>query len=383
MAPLPTPDRLDDVVLGPLAPAAGTSTIGCIADTGSYKLTHLRGDTAEGPVDRLQVHAPADREGARTSGNWIYAGPYLAHFGHFLAEFMHRLWAATLLAELAGARIAFQAQPGNSARWPHWLTEVLALCGIDRERVMLVERPTRFETLYVPAQGRILGGEVLLPDYASLFPLVPLPPLGLGSRLYVSRAGQLHNGSYLGEILIERALTEAGYHVLHPEGLPVAEVAARMRGAREIVFAEGSAIHHLELCGPIDARLFVIGRRDGTKRRFGRLLESLAPEVQFFGGARPAAYLDWNEAADLPRKDFACSVIDREALLSALQDFSGLPLGAPGEAAIEAAVRADLLRFLLDPRSGQYASDAAVGRALRSMRQEPALSAALNRRGQS
>lgn len=367
----PEPLRVTDAVLGPLIAAAHPSGIGCVATTPGVTLTHIRADTPEGPVNRLEVRPaetrtdlPMVREPA------LYAGPYFAHFGHMIAECIHRLWAAHAFPQLRAAPIVFQAFAG--AARPAWFEAVLGMCGIASDRVMLVEQPTQFETLYVPAQGRALGGGTLFANYLDLFPLVPIAPAAESERkLYVSRARHVRSGTYLGESLIETLLAEAGFAIVRPEDIPLPTLAGLLRAAEHIVFAEGSAIHNLELCGRVTAKIMVIGRRSGTRRRFGALLDSLSADVRIFNGARAAASLGWDKARGRPRLGTACSFLPIPKLIDALADFAGVPLPQPDAQTILHAIANDMLRYLLDPRSGVDATDAEIGRALRALRTDP------------
>ena len=373
---LPEPILVRDAILGPLFPASHQAGVAGAAETPGIKLTHWRCDSAEGCFDRFEVHLiEGDPNGFPVvSGPAVYAGPFFAHFGHMLAECIHRLWAATLVPALRDAGIVFQATVEGTR--PAWLDPILVLCGIDPARVMLVRTPTRFETLYVPEQGRALGGDILIPDYPSLFPLAPIDPMpaGASSRVYVSRSHHIHSGSYLGESLIESVLAGAGFDILHPEELAIREVVARLAGADMIVFAEGSAIHHLELCGPVEARILLIGRRGGTDLRFGRLLRSLAADLHIFAGKRATICLDW-ESEDLPRRGRGCSFVDIPALIAALSEFTGVAMPVPDAATRRDAISRDLLRFLLDPRSGTTSNDKQLGRALRAIRGDPEIQA--------
>ena len=133
----PRPDVARNAVLGPLVAAAHPSGVGCIATTPGVTLTHIRADTPEGPVDRLEVHAAAEPDATLLTGPAMWAGPYFAHFGHMLAESLHRLWAAVHFPELKDARIVFQAMPG-AVRRP-WFDAMLELVGIGAGRVVLVD----------------------------------------------------------------------------------------------------------------------------------------------------------------------------------------------------------------------------------------------------
>lgn len=374
---LPEPACVRDAVLGPLVPASIPAAIGCRARTAPIVLEHLRGDTPDGVIDVLEIHAVDDEpDMPRIAGPALYAGPLFTHFGHMLAEGIHRLWAATAFAPLADATIVFQGDAGRAP--PAWFDEVLGLCGIAPGRVRVVDRPTSFDHLWVPKQGRILGGQVLIRDYPRLFPLAPIVADRTGSgRLYLSRSRHIHGGTYLGESLIDARLAAAGFEVIHPQEMATAALVRKLAGAATIVLAEGSAVHNLELCGPISARLFMIGRRIGTKRRFGRLLDTLAGDWRIFAGTPVPIGLDWDEAADRPRPGRSCSFIDIAALIAAIDEFAGISLAMPDAPTIERAIATDLLRFLIDPRSGADASDAQLGHALRMLRAVPAVAVLL------
>jgi hypothetical protein len=371
----PQPAVVRDALLGPLIAAAHPSGVGCIADTPGSTLTHFRADTPEGPVNRLEVQPPeAAGDIPVHDGPTLYAGPYFAHFGHGVAESLHRLWAARHFAELGNARIVFQSD-ADAVRRP-WFDAMLELIGIVPERVLLLDKVARFGKLHIPAQGRALGGALLLADYLSLFPLAPIPvPANGPKQLYISRSRYTHSGIYLGESLIEQVLEQAGFAIVHPQDMPLAGFASMLRAAETILFAEGSAIHNLELTGRVDARVMVIGRRDGMRRKFEALVTSLASEAAFFSQARVAGSLRWDRRNDRPQLSTACSIVPIDTLLETIGDFTGMPLPVPDAEAIRAAMRNDLMRYLLDPRGGQGSTEAEQKRARRALQENPEIAA--------
>jgi len=371
----PRPEVARGALLGSLIAAEHPSGVGCVADTPGVTLTHVRADTLEGPVNRLEVHPPENgREAPFHPGPTLYAGPYFAHFGHAIAESLHRLWAARHFAEYRDARIVFQAQP-DAAR-PAWFDAILTLIGIAPERVLLLDQLARFEELHIPAQGRALGGTLLLADYLSLFPLAPIPvPADAPKRIYVSRSRYTHSGIYLGESLVERVLEQAGFAIVHPQDMPLGQFAGMLREAETIVFAEGSAIHNLELTGPVEARVMVIGRRDGTRRKFEGLVTSLAREAALFAQARVAGSLNWDRLNDRPQLSTACSIVPIGRLLEAIGAVAGIALPMPVEGEIREAMRDDLMRYLRDPRGGQGSTEAEQARARRALTENPEIAA--------
>ena len=371
---VPPPQVARDALVGPMLPGSNKTRHLFTARTGDVVLEHLR--TVEGEAaDMNEVSLMSDADVARAvpvPGVTLYGGVFTNHFGHMLAETVHRLWAAALLPEYADVAIAFQVGEGRTLPIEPWMLQIFAQFGIGPERLLFVNRPMRFEELHVPRQGRVLGGVMPIEGYADLFPVRPIAPEWPASpRLYVSRRQFGHRGTYLGESMIETALQRDGYEVVYPETLPFEAVLRKLVGAREIVFCEGSAIHHLEVTGRIDARVFVIGRRAGTRHRFSRLLEATAREYTIFGKTRGTVCLEWDRMKEVPFQARTCSFVDLPALVRELSAFSGVAMGVPDEASIRRAESLDLLRYILDPRVGQESNDEQIGRLLRMMREAP------------
>ena len=263
----------EGVTLGPLVPVGPDLRM-----VSSHPLEHLRASSTDGLKNHASIIDPT-KSGELMAGNTLWAGPFIAHFGHMLAEWVHRLWAETVFGPYD--RIVFQVSPEEAL--PTWIVDVFRACGVDPKKVQSVATEHTFERLFVPKQGRVLGGVTLVPNYEDLFPLAAIPVDRAGSKyLYVSRSKVL-TGSYEGEHEVETALERAGFKIIHPEMMPLADVLAVMRSASVIIFAEGSAIHNLELIGRIEAKVLVIGRRYGCRGRFLPLLKSLVKQRDFYG----------------------------------------------------------------------------------------------------
>ena len=267
------PAIYEGVTLGPLIPAERGLRI-----VSSHPLEHLRASSTDGLKNVASIVEPP-RPGEPMVGSTLWAGPFIPHFGHMLAEWIHRLWAEAVFGPYD--RIVFQVFPEEDR--PAWLLDVFQACGVNSGKVHFVATECTFERLLVPKQGRVLGGVTLIPQYEDLFPLAPIPVDQAGSKyLYVSRSRVL-TGSYEGEREVEAALEGAGFRVIHPETMLLSDVLTAMRCAAVIVFAEGSAIHNLELIGRVDAKILLIARRYGCRGRFLPLLKSLVRQRDFYG----------------------------------------------------------------------------------------------------
>ena len=67
------------------------------------------------------------------------------------------------------------------------------------------------------------------------------------------------------ERIIEECLRDIGFTVMHPERLPLIAQLDAYNSALELVFSEGSALHGLQLLGPIRAGIRVLTRRPGSR----------------------------------------------------------------------------------------------------------------------
>jgi len=372
-AELPAPTVVRDALVGPLLPGSSKLRYVFAADTGGCRLEHLRFTKAQGLHDIAEPRAPTPAELADAplvEEPALYAGAFNSHFGHMLAEGIHRLWAAAVDPTLAGRPVVFQTRAGRTEEPMPWLAEVLEQFGITTDQLLFVNTPTRFAELHVPKQGRTLGGAMPIPDYPALFPIQPIARDPYApANLYVSRRLHMYSGSYLGETWVEHVLAKSGFEILYPETVPLASTLRKLVSAKRIVFCEGSAIHHLELTGHVDARVFVIGRRRGTAERFGRVLEAATADWTVFEQQRGMVCLDWDKVRGTPMGSRACSFTDLPTLVEALSAFAGVPLPAPSPAVVRREESLDLLRLLLDPRAGADTSDDQLGRMLRMLRQ--------------
>jgi hypothetical protein len=211
----------------------------------------------------------ADPEGPVTeAGPMAWGGAIADAFGHQVADFSTRLLATRRLRP--DLPIAFATRPDlgytDMASAPGYFRAILDWLGVPPERVRVITEPTLVSELIVVPQAEQLSGPG--PDTAYLDALDRIaderlgPPVRDDRLLYVSRAGM--EARFAGESYLEDALRSAGVQVLRPETLPLAEQLRNYRAASSVVFAEGSALHTLQLLGRLDADVSVLERRPGT-----------------------------------------------------------------------------------------------------------------------
>ena len=224
---------------------------------------------------------PADPDGpVAEAGPMAWGGAIADEFGHQVADFSARI--LTTLRARPDLPVAFASRPdlgfGSVDAAPAWFTSILAWLGLPREQVRVITQPTRVAELFVVPQAEQLRGPGPEPDYLDALDELAASKLGpvesRGELLYVSRAGV--STRFAGEDYLEDVLRRAGARVVRPETLPLTEQLQAYRGSRDLVFAEGSAMHVLQLLGRIDADVLVLMRRVGTRLAE----ENLRPRVR-------------------------------------------------------------------------------------------------------
>ena len=365
----PTPKHLTQVRIGPLLPPTAGNRLACIADTGNFKLTHIRADGLHGPHDALDVIKPLESHcPSRIERAAIYGGPYLNHFGHMAAEGIHRLWCRKVFPDLQDLPVIFQIAEGENPAVEDWFRSMLSLCGVPDSQLIFVNCLTHVDQLIVPQQGRVLGGEQLIQDYTKLFPLSPIHiPPHAKNNLYISRSRQFIKGTYLGEKLVESVLSQNGFEVVYPEMSEVRHVVEKLTAAELVVFSEGSGIHNLEFCGHISAKIFVIGRRFGTKRRFARLLDSVTSQWHIVPAVSNDATVHWDDNSGNPSSRQVYGIHDIQEIIRELNNFAGLNIPVVSPAETHAAQVNDILRIIFDPSAIEDISDIKLGKAVRFM----------------
>lgn len=273
------------------------------------------------PVD---VPPPALQPRETLTEPVAWAGAIVRHFGHQIAEFSTRILPT--LRDWPGAVFAFGVKPESGIvsldTAPRFFTELLDWFGVPPHRVRIMSRPTLAARLLVAPQaeqfGGLEGGIGPTPDSLDAFDALARLRLGSVSgrgTLYVSRAAQ--RTRFAGEAELERALVRAGVEVFRPENFPLEEQLRRYAGAEQLLFAEGSAMHGLQL----------LGRGLGDVRVLSRRAGSTIAEAAIRPRARSLAYLNFGvtlvnllKPSGLPGINGGLAVLDEAVLIDGLQN---------------------------------------------------------------
>jgi hypothetical protein len=219
---------------------------------------HCRG---EGPVDSCPPLPPRGEQ-AKLKEEFVYGGCLIDHYGHFVAEFVHRVVPS--LKAFPDLRMVYVGAPDSAGQpMKRFAEQVLAYLGLPKEKILVVDRPVRVRTLHVFAQQECLGGPEPDPAYLAELERIQLarfPNIVQSDQpVFVSRAKQ-HKG-LAGEAALDELFAAAGALIYHPEEHSVEHQLETYLSHKRLVFSEGSALHTLQLLGRVPAQVVVLQRR--------------------------------------------------------------------------------------------------------------------------
>lgn len=199
------------------------------------------------------------------SGRAVWGGFLAPQFGHLAAESVTRLPQS--LRERPEDTYLFTAPPGETAEsLPAFTWAVLDWFGLSRAQVKIVTEPCLVPELRVAAQGEMLGKLPTDPAYLDLLDAnaaQKLPAITPGGIVFVTRAGMVAKGQggHAGEGYLAQVLADAGVRVIDPGQISLPEQMATYRGAKTLIFSEGSALHGRCLLGRVPQDIHVLRRR--------------------------------------------------------------------------------------------------------------------------
>jgi hypothetical protein len=265
------------------------------------------------PVDSRPRRAD---QPAETADRGIWCGPVSNHFGHMVADFGMRIAASSRLDATTPLVFSISAAAGAEPMPFFW--QMIDHFGVDRRRVMLIRKPTRFGELRVVAQAeRRFGGG---PRRAHLQMMDAIAAASSPAErdldcVFVSR-GLLSRGRFAGETYLDQVFAAAGVTVFHPERVDLQAQLQVYRRARQLIFSEGSAQHALQLLGHVDADIAVLTRRPGN-RVAAASLRPRARSLRYIRAARGLVY--GVTASGRPQKPSGVSVLDERRFLTGLR----------------------------------------------------------------
>ena len=273
----------------------------------------------------------------------VWCGPLTQHFGHAVATFGSRIAASSLLP--AYVPLVFSGRPGEEP--PPFLWQILDHFDVPKERVLIISAPAFFDTLSVLPEAERTAGGPPSPAYLDLLDKLSGPaPRADGSRIYVSRAG-MWKGKIAGEAYLEMVMERCGFQILRPELSSLNEQLTTYRRASHLVFAEGSAVHGLQLLGRVDAEVTIVVRRRG-KRLAQSALSARASSLSYIDAV--CGLLHGVGGNGRAQPSAGMTLIDTTILIAKLRE-SGVFVGTEWKDEEFQAYQARDLRIWLDARA--------------------------------
>lgn len=201
------------------------------------------------------------------AGTWFYGGHWMNHFGHFIIEALPAIGLARPdLTGLVFHRFIWNGDPSS------WQRELLRLAGWDRavpisivsgapgprvevERLLIERRPV---TLGLVASQRAVS---VWQEVARRASAEASAEIGHHPKVYFSRTHLKNDNRFTrNDRVLEERMTDRGFHVVHPQELPVAHQLALAANAEVVAGIAGSNLL-LSAFSPPGTRIIEIGNR--------------------------------------------------------------------------------------------------------------------------
>ena len=170
-------------------------------------------------------------------------GYIFSHFGHFLLEGLARLYPAL---DEKYKNIKFVFVVGRKTKsLPTFVMNFLSGLGIGPDRIILINKTTRFRGVYVPPQGAVITqyiSPVMGPVYDAISQNLGNADIETYDKIYLSR-GKMNDGRTFGENKIEKIFYKNGYKIIYPEKLPLSHQITLARNCKYMAGTAGTALH--------------------------------------------------------------------------------------------------------------------------------------------
>lgn len=330
----------------------------------------------DGPTDRLLRHCRGGRPVdsfpagespvARLPGEYVYGGPFADHFGHVMAELVHRVLPSRTMFEcrrllFVGERTG--APPSGFDTLPRVFQAPLDFFGVRHDDVTVLHDDRIVEMLHIAQQGSQLTAGPL-PQYLPLLSRHTLQHLALpprAGRVFVSRSRLRPGGMVLGEGYLESLLEQDGWHIFHPQLHGLEEQMRTYASAQVLLFTEGSAVHGTELFGQDLGHCLLLPRRNVDTWWMIATLRTRAARFDLLPASTPLGTVLLHAITGQPLGNFGVSRMDFPAVVAELRRMGHARLETANPTTYRAAAEKDLERYLDFWSDGQHASKDRLG----------------------
>lgn len=187
----------------------------------------------------------------------VFAGILQKYFGHILFDSISRWWWFVKHPQYTG-KIAFLSSVSKNDKLYFLQMELLSRLGIDTNRVVIVDKPTRFKKIIVPEQS-VYRIDAYHKDFIQPFNIIrdSVKP-GSIEKIYFTRRF-LHKSDTINEEYFESFYTRQGYTVVAPEKLTIEEQISLIAGAKEFACLQGT-LSHLMLFAKDKTKITILRR---------------------------------------------------------------------------------------------------------------------------
>lgn len=216
----------------------------------------------------------------------IYIGPFFNHWGHFLYDFITRLWYALDNTHL---RLAYCGWGFDEGTFYGSYGRFFDLLGINRSRLIDIRKPTRFKSVIVPEQSYLRNEYVtdvhreLLKKVSSNVKCDYLTPY---EKVYFTRDSFIKcNGWYRehGERIVAETFAKNGYIVLDPATLSLDEQIFYVSNCKIFACVASSTGADTFFMPPNTDRIYI---------KKGKYMDSDLPQVDILTDARNVDVID-------------------------------------------------------------------------------------------
>lgn len=216
----------------------------------------------------------------------IYIGPMFNHWGHFLYEFVTRLWYCYKNETL---RIAYCGWGFDEGILYGSYKRFFELTGIDPNKLIDIRKPTKFKRVIIPEQC-YLRNQYALPEYKEMmeraYDNIVCEGLKPFKKIYFTRASFVKNKAWFrecGEEVIQKTFERNGYKVFDPAELSLDEQIFYMHNC-DVVAVIGSS-----------TGADTVFMREGTDRiyiRKGFYMDNDLPQIDYITRANKVTIID-------------------------------------------------------------------------------------------
>ena len=172
----------------------------------------------------------------------IYIGLFINHWGHFLVDGLSRLYAGIKLRKY---RLVYIGENNQCIRGNY--LDFFSLLGIEKERLLLITKPTKFKKIFIPSPSQEAGG-FWTNEFKDIFNVVrdKVKRKMNYDKIYLSRKYLPDSQrKEIGEAEVELFFNKIGYKSIYPEQLSLAEQISYIKNAKSVACVGGTLAHNM------------------------------------------------------------------------------------------------------------------------------------------